>query len=347
METIEAVLQELAQVGGFVLRNFWRVLPFLAVTVPLAVAFRHTGLSSRIREVIGRGPVLAVLVATAVGAFSPFCSCSVIPVIAALLGSGVPLAPVMAFWLASPSMDPEVLFMSAGLVGWDLALWRLGATLVMSFGAGLLTLLLERGGFLSRGILRGPGASRLPADDGPGPGRSARRQPGRGPGHARDPGRGRGPSAPACACGARPSFLRRIDLRALGKESAWTLLRFALLMVLAFVLEALTIRFVPADLVAGLLGRSSPLAVPLATLVGIPLYTSNLSALGLVSGLLRQGMDGGAALAFLIGGAVTTIPAMSAVYGVVKPRVFALYLGFAVLGSLASGYAFKLAHLLW
>ena len=80
---METLLNELAQVGSFVLRNLWRVLPFLALTVPLAVAFRHTGLSSRIRKVIGRGPVLAVAIATAVGAFSPFCSCSVIPVIAA------------------------------------------------------------------------------------------------------------------------------------------------------------------------------------------------------------------------------------------------------------------------
>jgi hypothetical protein len=337
---MEAVLQELAQVSGFVLRNFWRVLPFLAVTVPLAVAFRHTGLSSRIRAVIGRGPVLAVAIATAVGAISPFCSCSVIPVIAALLGSGVPPAPVMAFWLASPSMDPEILFMSAGMVGWDLALWRLGATLVMSFGAGLLTLLLERGGLLARGILREPGAGRLPLPPAvPAQGAALAKPAGTGTGAGR--------SAAACACGAKPSFLHRIDLRSLGKESARTLLRFVLLMALAFVLEALTIRFVPGELVAGLLGRSSPLAVPLATLVGIPLYTSNLSALGLVSGLLRHGMDGGAALAFLIGGAVTTIPAMSAVYGVVKPRVFALYLGFAALGSLASGYAFKLAHPLW
>jgi hypothetical protein len=308
--------------------------------VPLAVAFRHTGLSSRIRAVIGKGPVLAVAIASAVGAISPFCSCSVIPIIAALLGSGVPLAPVMSFWLASPSMDPEILFMSAGLVGWDLALWRLGATLVMSFGAGLLTVLFERGSFLSQGILR--------------PSAAARKDAGRaGPAAdvslpaARGASLGAAQAAPACACGAKAGFLHRLDLRALGKESAQTLLRFALLMVVAFVLEALTVRFVPADFVAGLLGGNSPFAVPLATLIGIPLYTSNLSALGLVNGLLRQGMDGGAALAFLIGGAVTTIPAMSAVYGIVKPRVFALYLGFAVLGSLAAGYAFKLAHLLW
>ncbi len=64
---------------------------------------------------------------------------------------------------------------------------------------------------------------------------------------------------------------------------------------------------------AALLGKTSDLAVPLATLVGIPLYTTNLSALGIIQDLLQQGMDGGAALAFLIGGAVTAIPAMSAV----------------------------------
>ncbi len=338
---METLLNELAQVGSFVLRNLWRVLPFLALTVPLAVAFRHTGISSRIRTVIGKTPVLAVTIAAAVGAFSPFCSCSVVPIVAGLLGSGVPLAPVMAFWLASPSMDPEILFMSAGMVGWDLALWRLGATLIISFGAGLLTLVFERGTFLSQGILRGPAAAMAARPAALSLGAAASAATAAAPAGAAAAAR----SAPACACGAKPSFLSRIDLRALGKESGQTLLRFVLLMVVAFVLEALTIRFVPAHFVAGLLGGKSALAVPLATLVGIPLYTSNLSALGLINGLLRQGMDGGAALAFLIGGAVTTIPAMSAVYGIVKPRVFALYLGFSVLGSLASGYAFKLVHL--
>ncbi len=191
----------------------------------------------------------------------------------------------------------------------------------MSFGAGLLTMLLERRSFLAGGILRESA--------------TATAAPNRVEATARSVG------------AAKTNFLRRIDLGSVAKESAQTLLRFALLMVLAFVLEALTVRYVPADFVAGLLGKGSALAVPLATLVGVPLYTTNLSALGIISGLLRQGMDGGAALAFLIGGAVTTIPAMSAVYGVVKPRVFALYVAFAVAGSLLSGYGFKLAHLFY
>ncbi len=117
-------------------------------------------------------------------------------------------------------------------------------------------------------------------------------------------------------------------------------------MGIAFLLEALISRYVPQDLVAGALGRDTVWAVPLATLIGIPFYTTNLSALGIVSGLLARGMSGAAALSFLIGGAVTTLPAMSAVWGIVKPRVFALYLGFCAGGALLAGFAYQLAHAL-
>jgi hypothetical protein len=337
---MDAALNEMAKIGSFVLGNFWRTAPFLLVSVPLSVLFKHTGMRDRIRAAIDKGPVVAVALATVVGALSPFCSCSVIPLIAGLLASGVPLAPVMAFWLASPSMDPEILFMSAGVVGWELALWRLGATFAISFGAGLLTVVLERRGFLAAGVLRSSRIRGASATTVAAPERAAVTI---GAASRVDLALAAAPAAGGVSTPA--AALKRIDARVVARESLEILAKFTLLMILAFVLEALIMRFLPAEAVAALLGRSSRLAVPLATVVGIPLYTTNLSALGIVSGLLRQGMDGGAALAFLIGGAVTTIPAMSAVYGVVKPRVFALYLGFATAGALAAGYAFKLAHL--
>jgi uncharacterized protein len=61
------------------------------------------------------------------------------------------------------------------------------------------------------------------------------------------------------------------------------------------------------------LGEDSAFAVPLAALVGIPLYLNELGALPIVAGLLDQGMQPGAAIAFLIAGGVTSIPAMAAV----------------------------------
>jgi len=56
------------------------------------------------------------------GALSPFCLCGVIPLIAALLSMGVPLAPVMAFWLASPIMDPSMFLLTSGEIGMDFAI---------------------------------------------------------------------------------------------------------------------------------------------------------------------------------------------------------------------------------
>src|SRR5690606_33399129 len=86
------------------------------------------------------------------------------------------------------------------------------------------------------------------------------------------------------------------------------------------------------------LGGNNWFAVPLAALIGIPLYLNNLAALPIVSGLLAQGMQSGAAIAFLIAGPVTTIPAMTAVWGVVSRRVFALYLALGLVGAIILGF---------
>lgn len=80
----------------------------------------------------------------------------------------------------------------------------------------------------------------------------------------------------------------------------------------------------------------------MATLVWLPFYITNLSAVGILLGLLQKGMNEDAALAFLISGATTTIPAMAAVFGLVKKRVFLLYVGFAMFWSLLAGFFYNM-----
>jgi len=65
-------------------------------------------------------------------------------------------------------------------------------------------------------------------------------------------------------------------------------------------------------------------------------------AMPLIGGLLAQGMHPAAALAFLIAGPTTTIPAMSAVWGLVNRRVFALYVGISLVGAIMLGYLYTL-----
>ena len=114
-------------------------------------------------------------------------------------------------------------------------------------------------------------------------------------------------------------------------------------MLLAFLLNALIQLYVPSEWVAGLLGDTSAWAIPVAALLGVPAYASNLTALPMVSGLLAQGMSPSAALAFLISGPVTTLPAMAAVWGLASRRVFALYVSLALVGAVVLGYLHGLA----
>jgi uncharacterized membrane protein YraQ (UPF0718 family) len=130
---------QLLSILNSVFNSFKDIWPYLLLTIPLAVTVHLSGVSSYIKRILGYRPAIAIILAVLIGAFSPFCSCGVIPIITVLLMSGVPLAPVMAFWIASPSMDPEIFFLSVATLGWDLAVWRLISTLIISLSAGFIT----------------------------------------------------------------------------------------------------------------------------------------------------------------------------------------------------------------
>lgn len=332
-----------------------------------------SGASKYIKRAFDAGPIAVILLATLVGAFSPFCSCGVIPVIAALLIGGIPLPPVMAFWIASPSMDPEIFFLSVGTIGWDLAIWRLIGTLVMSLSAGFITHALMQTGWINSDILKrktgfsvSQKSSRIkqiglsltsnfktlfsfkakslfPAPV------SACCTEGSGNGIQIQPSVTHvkaktqeccdtNNSSTSCGGSEEESFWKR-----LGKESMDATLMVIKFMALAFFLEALIILYVPQEWITSIMGEDNSLAIFTATFLGIPVYTSNLSALPMVSGLLAQGMSPAAGLAFLIAGPTTTLPAMAAVWTLVKHRIFILYVSFSLVGAILLGYA----NLIW
>jgi len=159
------MIGEVFDISRFVVGATWDVLPVFVISVFLGVLVRSLKFDGAIRRAFGARIGVSILLATAIGAFSPFCSCTVVPVVAGLLIAGVPLAPVMSFWLASPTMDPEIFALSVGLLGWPLAVARLLATLLLSLGAGYLTLLLIRTGFLHGEVLRRKVAEKEEAKD--------------------------------------------------------------------------------------------------------------------------------------------------------------------------------------
>ena len=360
---------EIFKIVEFMGNAFLHIWPYLLVTIPVAVAVNMSGASKYIKRVFDAGPIAAIFLATAVGAFSPFCSCGVIPVIAALLISGVPLAPVMSFWIASPSMDPEIFFLSVGTIGWDLAIWRLAGTLILSLSAGFITHVATQKQWIGDEVLRSRKVSvtqstisliqnvwqmfkkivkenssfwRIEPISAPMAacceGNAIVLTETEPPVHAgniltQSEGSERQPEAEKCGCSEKTDFWSRLL-----NESYSATLMVIKFMALAFFLEALIILYIPAEWVAGIMGQGNPWAIISAALLGVPTYTSNLSALPMVSGLLAQGLSPAAALAFLIAGPTTTLPAMAAVWPLVSHRVFAMYVSFAFAGAIILGY---------
>jgi len=137
------------------------------------------------------------------------------------------------------------------------------------------------------------------------------------------------------------SFGMRLFKETLG--ATWMVGKF---MALAFLLEGLITLYVPGQWITGLLGSGNPLTIITAALLGVPAYTTSLTALPMISGLLTQGMNPAAALAFLVAGPVTTLPAMAAVWPLVARRVFVLYVSLALAGAVLIGFIYSVMTVL-
>jgi uncharacterized membrane protein YraQ (UPF0718 family) len=271
-----------------------------------------TGADGLIARAFTGAPIVMILVAAAFGGLSPFCSCGVIPLIAALLVMGVPLSAVMAFWLASPVIDPSMFALTAGVLGLEFAVAKTIAAIGLGVAGGYITLALTRSGAFADPLREGVGNG------------------GCGASSVRDP------KPPVW------KFWHDADRRAkFGREAISTSLFLAKWLTLAFVLESLMVAFVPADLVAQAVGGEGIGSILIATLVGVPAYLNGYAALPLVSGLVEQGMAPGAGLAFLVAGGVTSLPAAIAVWVLAKRSVFFLYVSLALSGSLVSGLLFQ------
>jgi uncharacterized membrane protein YraQ (UPF0718 family) len=297
IETVRFALEAMGQTGIFI---GFAVLAIGYLKASGAEALLAKAFEGRERRMI----VMAALL----GGLSPFCSCEVIPFIAALLAVGAPLSAVMAFWLSSPLMDPAMFFITAGTLGMPFAV----AKTVSAVGLGLL------GGATVYLFAQSPVFA--------------------------DPLRPKQQSG-CCGCGPSPfsgavewRFWGEADRRAVFRD---TVVENALFLgkwlLLAYMLESLMLRYIPSEWIAGFLGGQGVWPVVMGALVGAPAYLNGYAAVPLVDALLAQGMAPGAAMSFVLAGGVSCIPAAVAVWALVKPRVFMAYLAIALVGSVLAG----------
>jgi uncharacterized protein len=345
------------RVLGRVLDTLEQTWPFLVLSIALAAAVQVYVGTDRVGRWLRRSVPVAVLGAVALGALTPFCSCGTMAVVLGSLAASVPWAPIVAFMASSPLTSPGEYALSVGLFGVDFATTFLGAAAVVGLVGGVAAWYLERHGWLegqSRVSPRFDEALAVDVPCCPAALETTRNLPGPagrtavavgGVGCCGDGGDG------SAVEGSRRSAVdersgRGVDsgrrdsrhadfVRALltnGLRLGWYFLAFA-------ALGYLLIELIPSSVFEGHLGDGDALtAVPLAALLGVPMYVNTEGSLPLVASLMDGGMGAGPALAFLITGAGTSIGAISGMLLVARWRIVVLVVGTLFVTACLTGW---------
>jgi uncharacterized protein len=298
-------------------RSFAGTLPYIIFAVTMIAWLTAAGAESIIAKAFEGREIRMILLAALIGGLAPFCSCEVVPFIAGLLAVGAPLSAVMAFWLASPLIDPPALLITASALGWEFAIAKaIGAVLLGATGGFAMLAMMRAGAF----------ANPLRNDS---------------------PVKQRG-----CGCGCGPADISgkpvwkfwAEDARraAFGQQWSANMIFLGKWLIFAYLLQALLVEYVPSGWIGSVVGGSGLLSITTGALVGAPAYLNSYVAPPLVAGLMEQGMSSGAAMAFMIAGAVSCIPAMAAIWALVRRTIFFAYLGLGIGGAILLGVLFQI-----
>lgn len=293
---------------------FWFLLG-LAITTTIATFVSPVTLTRGIRRLGFAGLVLAALL----GVVSPLATYSVIPLAVILLRQGAPLAPVMAFMISSPLINPSMFVMTAGGMSLEMAWARTLASFLLAVAGGWLAGWCERHWGSARSYLRVESTAPLHV-----PFRHYRK------------------SVEGLKSGR---FHRMMQ----GKEQARSWLHtFALQVKFAgkFFLLALLISSAVSELVSpaaiiNVLGASSSYSVVVAAAAGVPLYACGGAAIPLVQVLSSMGMARGPILSFFITGPATNLSTMLTVATLFRRNFLTFYYTVLLGGAVAAGYLYQ------
>ena len=298
---------------GRILANTWTLFTGLWYYVLLgafaAVVVAQLMSYAKVRAFLTRKGGAPIFAAATLGVLSPMCTFAAIPLAGGLLAAGVPLAPLMAFIISSPLMNPSLFVITWGIMGPEMALARTFSALFLGIVGGLFTEFA-----LSRtwGNFSDPLRPGFAAND----------------------------AVRVCIPGERSGSFRdraAYILRSTANMILFIAKYFALALFLAGAVQAL----VDPRWIAALLGGGGFRSVLLGGLLGIPFYVCGGGTVALIGVLVAMGMGQGAALAFFITGPATKISTILSLNAVFSRRAAAIYLAVTLIGGVLLGWGYS------
>lgn len=252
----------------------------------------------------GRSEGTANVMAATLGVFTPFCSCSAVPLFIGFVQAGVPLGVTFSFLISAPMVNEVALTLLLGLFGWKVALLYLSLGLFIAIVAGWVIGRLKMEAYLEDWV--------------------------------RDM-----PKIQATAGDTSMPLYERIN-------AGFSSVREIVGKVWPYILAGIAIGagihgYVPEDFMASFMGKEAWWSVPLAVLIGIPMYTNAAGIIPIVQALLAKGAALGTVLAFMMSVIALSLPEMVILRKVLKVRLIANFIGVVAVGILIVGYVFNFA----
>ncbi|MDI1239066.1 MAG: permease [Polaromonas sp.] len=250
----------------------------------------------------GRSEGVANVMAASLGIVTPFCSCSAVPLFIGFVQAGVPLGVTFSFLISAPMVNEVALTLLFGLFGWKVALLYLGLGLAVAIVAGWIIGRLKMEAYLEDWVRDMPKTSAQFED-------------------------------------AQTTLADRI-------QAGFSAVREIVGKVWPYILGGITLGalihgYVPEAFMASFMGKEAWWSVPLAVLMGVPMYTNAAGVIPIVQALLAKGAALGTVLAFMMSVIALSLPEMIILRKVLKLRLIATFVAVVAGGILLVGFVFN------
>lgn len=300
-----------------ILSDSWELLLelwlFLLLGIVFTAVFQVFIDKNKLGAWVLKHPHISIAGAAAFGVVSPLGTYVCIPMAGSLYSKGAPLAPLMAFLVASPILNPTIFMLTAGAFGYEMAFLRLLAGVLLGIVAGYIVMF---GGGRKGWIYRSP--------------------------QAVEESQSVNISVQIVKKDGTERSALQLKLIRFGKELLGSARYMSKYFSIAILIAAAIKNLVTADQVDWLLGSSSFMSVLVATGAGIPLYSCGGAAIPVLYQLAEMGMTPGAVLAFFISGPSTRLSNLVIIRSVFNFKILSVYLAIVLGGALLLGYLYNL-----
>jgi uncharacterized protein len=283
-----------------------KVLLLLTLIVFVVGIIRSYFSPERTRRILGdKKLVIGNVFASLLGVVTPFCSCSAIPLFLGFIESGIPLGVTFSFLIAAPMINEVALVLLFGLFGWKTALLYMSTGLFIAMISGYIIGIMKLENYVEPWVYEVKAGHLEMAEE-------------------------------------KMLFSQRISA---GVDAVIEIVsKVWIYIVIGIAVGAGIHGYIPENFMAGIMGKSVWWSVPVAVLIGVPMYSNAAGIIPIVQALLEKGASLGTVLAFMMAVIGLSLPETIILKKVLKlPLIFA-FIGVVAVGIIIVGYVFNFVY---